>query len=562
MATKFTPEWSNTAPRQGTYRSIFKWGAPDKFKHPNNKLFETLKTKFGLTDTNFHHKQEEGLESVTLDRPLTLNEVQINAFRDIVGVANVAMDDYSRVKFATGKTIEETMILRKGSALEVADLVVHPRSREDLEKIMSFCTQEKIPIYIYGGGSSVTKGLTCKKGGISLVLSTHMNRILELNETNQTVTVEAGMMGPAFEKMLNDAPRTLNARRAYTCGHFPQSFEYSSVGGWVVTLGSGQESSYYGDAYDLVISQEYITPTGAFKTLDYPATATGPKVNDIMKGSEGAFGILVSVTMKVFRYMPENRKRFAFIFPDWESAVNAAREVTQSEFGMPAVFRISDAEETSIGLKLYGVEDTPIDKFMTMRGYQPNQRCLLIGSTAGAASFSGNVKKQIKKVCKEFKGMYITGYAVNKWETGRYADPYMREDLQDYGIIIDTLESGVTWDALHKLHRGVRDFVKSRPDTICMTHASHFYPQGTNLYFIFIAKMNDVEEYKEFQNGIMDAINRHGGSLSHHHGVGKMLSPLMEAHLGGTQMDILRTLKKHFDPDNIMNPGGTLSLDL
>ncbi len=157
--------------------------------------------------------------------------------------------------------------------------------------------------------------------------------------------------------------------------------------------------------------------------------------------------------------------------------------------------------------------------------------------------------------------MSLTGYPAKRWEHGRYTDPYMREDLNDYGILIDTLESGVTWDNLHRLHQGVREFIKARPRTICMTHASHFYPQGTNLYFIFIARMDDVEEYREFQAGIIDRIERHGGSLSHHHGVGRMLAPWMERHLGTVQMDVLRALKRHFDPKGTMNPGGTLGLD-
>ncbi|MBW2216987.1 MAG: FAD-binding oxidoreductase, partial [Deltaproteobacteria bacterium] len=147
-----------------------------------------------------------------------------------------------------------------------------------------------------------------------------------MNEANQTVTVQPGIMGPEYERILNNAPEIMKAKRKYTGGHFPQSFEHSSVGGWIVTLGSGQQSSYYGDIYDIVVSQEYVTPSGNFKTLDYPGTATGPKVNDIMKGNEGTFGVLVSATLKIFRHLPENRRRFGFIFPDWESAVSGSRE--------------------------------------------------------------------------------------------------------------------------------------------------------------------------------------------------------------------------------------------
>ncbi len=557
----FIPDWIETAPKEKSYRSIFKWGDPKGFKHPNKALYDFMKETLGLTDDDFQKRENEGHEKVVCHDPVKLDVKHIEAIKAIVGPDNVTGDDYSRVKYSSGMTMIEVDMLRKKGNKSVADIVVHPRHKEDVQKIVTYCHDELIPIYAYGGGSSVNFGHMPVKGGISLVMKTHMNRIVRFNETDHTVRVQAGMMGPAFEDALNKAPENFSAQKRYTCGHFPQSFEYSSVGGWVLTLGSGQQSSYYGDAYDLVFSQEFVTPTGQIKTLDYAATATGPKLNDIMKGSEGSYGILTELTMKVFHYMPENQNDFAFIFSSWEDAVNATREVSQGEFGMPSVFRISDPEETTMGLKLYGVEGTILDKLIQMRGYKSGKRCLLIGHTEGEKGFSNHVKKKVKKVCKKYGAMYLTGYPLKNWRKGRYADPYMREDLQDYGIISDTVESGVTWANLHNLHKGVREFIKNRPDTICLTHASHFYPQGTNLYFIFITKYKDMDEYKGFLDGIMAAIQQHGGSISHHHGVGKMFGPLMEKHLGKEQMDVLRALKQHFDPNNIMNPGGQLGLD-
>ncbi len=558
----YTPDWTNTVATQNSYRQIFKWGAPDQFKHPKASLYKLLKEQLQLTDDDFKEKQHLGHEKVHCDNPIKLSQQQINTFKQMIGDNNVTEDPYSRVKYASGKTMEEAINLRHGICDDVADIVVHPRSKEDIQQIVHYCNQQKIPIYIYSGGSSVNFGFSCVRGGISMVMATHMTRVLDFNETNETITVEPGISGPDYEKILNHAQQEFKAKMAYTGGHFPQSFEFSTVGGWVSALGSGQQSSYYGDVYDLVLNQEYVTPLGTFKTLTYPATATGPKVNDIMKGSEGAFGVLVSATLKFFRHMPENRQRFSFIFPNWQSTVNAAREISQGEFGMPAVFRISDPEETELVLRLYGITDTIFDHIMKIRGLRPKQRCLYIGHTEGDRDFSKLVKKKVKKIAKKHGAIYLTGYPVKNWEHSRYTDPYMREDLQDYGIIVDTLESAVCWDNLHKLHQGVRNYIKSRANTICMTHASHFYPQGTNLYFIFIAKMKDINEYKSFQSGIIDCIDKYGGSLSHHHGVGKMLAPWMAKHLGKTQMDVLRALKTHFDPNNIMNPGGTLGLDL
>jgi len=560
-SSKFEPAWEDRPPPPGSFRSIFKWGAPDGFKHPNARLFALLKKELQLTNHDFDEKKHPGAAAATVETRPAIAPEKIAALTAIVGADNVDTGDFARIKFSTGKTSEETMQLRRGIARNVADLALHPRDKTDVLKIVAYCHREKIPVTVYGGGSSVTLGLTSGPGSIVLVMSTHMHRKLDFNETDQTITVEPGMLGPALEDLLNRAPELLGARQAYTCGHFPQSFEYSSVGGWIAALGSGQQSSYYGDACDLVLSQEYVTPAGPVKTRVYPGTATGPKINDIMKGSEGAFGVLVAATLKIFRYRPENRRKFAFIFPGWEAAVDASREISQGEFGMPAMYRISDPEETGVALKLYGVEGTWIDRLIRLRGFKPDRRCLCIGHTEGELGFSKNVKKCVKKICRKYGALYITGYPVNQWEHGRFADPYMREDLNDFGITIDTLETGVTWATLHNVHQGVRAYIKTRPQIVCMTHCSHFYPQGTNLYFIFIGKFKDIHDFRQFHRGIVDQIAAHGGSLSHHHGVGRLIGPWMEKHLGKQQMDVIRALKRHFDPHNIMNPGGTLGLD-
>ena len=557
---QFRPDWTEKSPVPGTFRSIFKYGDPQHFKHPSDAWYKMMKQDFHLSDADFASKHEEGSAKVVLNRPPALKPEQIAALTAIVGKENVELDDYNRVKYSSGKTTEEMLEMRQGIIREVADAVIHPRDKHDVQKVVEYCDKEIIPVTVFSAGSSVNFGCRPAKGGVSLVISTHMNKLLEVNEINQTARVQPGMFGPAYEEALNKAPERFACKRRYTCGHFPQSFEYSTVGGWVMTLGSGQASTYYGDVYDIVFSQEFVTPVGTFKTLDFPATATGPKVNDIMKGSEGTFGILVEVTMKIFRYMPENRQRFSFMFPTWEAAVNASREIMQSEFGKPAIFRISDPEETDRGLKLYGMPDF-LEPILALRGFKPMQRCLCLGNVEGDKDYTRLVARKIKYIARNNGAMHLTGYAARKWEKTRYTEPYMREDLGDYGILIDTLETGVTWDNLHRLHEGVRAYVKSRPGTMCMTHASHFYPQGTNLYFIFIANMTNAAEYRDFQKGIIDHIQKFGGSLSHHHGVGRMIGPWMETHLGKEQMAVLRVIKHHFDPHNIMNPGGQLGLD-
>lgn len=563
MADKgFTPKWYNEAPPEGSYRSILKWGDHNEFKHPNQKLYELMKKTFHMTDEDFLAPKSTGLEKVAYNKPISLTKEQIEEFINIVGAENVKTDEYSRLQIAYGKTMYDLMRLRLGIVENVPDLVIHPRNKDDIVKIVKYCSKEKIPVYVYGGGSSVTRGVECTKGGVSLDMRVHMNKVLKFNEENQTITVEAGMYGPDLEKTLNNAKELFNAKRTYTCGHFPQSFEYSVVGGWIVTRGAGQNSTYFGKVEDIVVCQEYVTPVGIIKTEEYPATATGPSIDEIMMGSEGAFGILVSATLKIFRYMPENQRRFSYIFKNWEDARNAAREIMQGQFGYPSVFRLSDPEETDVMMKLYGVEDTVIDTMMKIRGFKPMEKCMLLGFTDGEKAFTRVVKRNINRICKKYGTMYTTGYVTRGWEKGRFRDPYMREDLQDYGIMIDTLECAVSWDSMEHVYEGVRKFCKSRPDTICMTHISHFYPQGANLYFIFIAKMDKIEDYLDYQYGILDNIQKYGAAMSHHHGIGKMTAPWLEDQLGKNQMDVIRALKRHFDPDNIMNPGGTLGLDI
>lgn len=187
---------------------------------------------------------------------------------------------------------------------------------------------------------------------------------------------------------------------------------------------------------------------------------------------------------------------------------------------------------------------------------------MMLGFTDGEKGFAKNVAKNVHKVCKKHGAMSITGYASTRWETGRFRDPYLREDMGDYGLMLDTLECSVNWDNFMDVYKNVLEFCNNREDTICFAHMSHLYEQGTNIYFIFEAKMNDLDEYLKYQYGIMDMIQKNGAAMSHHHGIGKMTAPWLEAQIGTPALDTYKALKKHFDPNNIMNPGGTLALDM
>lgn len=559
----FTPPWIEEAAPPHSYRSLFKWGHPNEFKHPNRGMFRLILDTFGMSEADFQQPLHTGWEEFDADFPVTMDAVHLQAFTNMVGVENIQTGTYERVRASYGAGMIDALRLRQHHIENLPDLVIAPRSTDDIRAIVQYCHQNRIPVYIYGAGSTVTRGMEAVRGGICLDMSRHMNRVVSFNEVDQTITVQAGMWGPELERILNQAPKILGASRAYTCGHFPQSFMHSSVGGWTVTRGAGQNSTYYGKIEDIVLSQEYITPLGDLKTPGYPRSATGPDFDQLMMGSEGCFGVLATVTLRVFRSMPENTRRFSYLFHTWEEAQSVVREMMQAESGLPSVFRLSDPEETDVAMRMYHIHGSPADAVLQALDYQPMRRCLLLGSVDGDAGYTRLVARKIAAISRHHRAFPLTPFQVTRrWEKSRFTDPYLREDLMDFGVLIDTLECAVTWEQVPLVHARVREFVKSRPQTICMTHMSHMYPQGTNLYFIFIARITDINEYLALQYGVLEAIQQSGAAMSHHHGIGKQTAPWLEDQIGTACMDVIRVLKRHFDPNGIMNPGGTLGLDM
>ncbi len=385
---KFRPNWYEDPTPPGTYRSLFKWGDLAAYKHPNSGLVKLMMDSFHLSAEDLQDPIDLALDPVTSEQPVTMEQAHIDALTAICGVENVSTDTYTRLSRSYGGGMIDALRLRKHIIENLPDLVLAPRSTDEIQRVIDYCDEHHIAIYIYGAGSTVTRGMEAVKGGVALDMSVHMNRVVAFNEIDQTITVEAGMTGPQLEELLNNAPERLAAKRRYTCGHFPQSFEYSSVGGWVVTRGAGQNSTYYGKIEDIVISQDYATPRGDFKTCPHPRSANGPDFDQIMMGSEGAFGVLTEVTLRVFRWQPGNRRRYSYMFKNWDDAVEACREIMQCECGYPSVFRLSDPEETDVAMKLYHVEGTPADSVLKLTGYQPMQKCLLFGLTDGEKGFS------------------------------------------------------------------------------------------------------------------------------------------------------------------------------
>ncbi len=496
-----------------------------------------------MTDADFQ-SPNLCMDPLPAEIPSLLSAAHLRAFTAIVGEENIRLDTVSRVRASYGAGQIDALRLRHGIVENLPEAVISPRDRADVEAIVNYCHDHRIPLYVYGGGSTVTRGMEAVKGGICLDLSIHMRRVLSFNETDQTITVEPGIWGPELEDILNRAPETLSASRAYTCGHFPQSFEHSSVGGWVVTRGAGQNSTYYGKIEDILYSLEMVYPGGVIRTPPYPRSATGPDFRQILAGSEGTFGVVTSVTLRVFRHTPQTTRRYAWLFRSWEDALETYREVMQSESGFPSVFRLSDPEETDVAMRTYHIHGTPADSLLRTLGFKPMQRCLLLGTSGGQEDHARLVANRVNSLCRRKRAFPLTLFrVVQSWEKSRFTDPFLREDLSDFGILIDTLECAVPWSKLMQVHAGVREVVKARPRTVCMTHLSHAYPQGANLYFIFIARISEISEYLEMQYSVLEAIQKTGAAMSHHHGIGKQTAPWLVEQIGNPCMDVLRALK-------------------
>ena len=261
--------------------------------------------------------------------------------------------------------------------------------------------------------SRINVSMRSPRGGIALDLTRHLNRVLTVNKINKTVTVQAGMYGPALEEELN--------RQGYSCGHFPQSFEYSTVGGWISARGAGQASTGYGKIEDMLVSLKAVTPAGVLETKDYPRTAQGWDLFRVFAGAEGTLGVITEATLHIFNYGPENTASAAFIFRSFEAAVDAMRRIIQSECGKPHLFRISDPDETDIAFRTSGFDGTMADRVLQMLGFKAGSRCLMFVAVEGEKDYAHFVLKKIKEspgrkgdVYRDFTGKKMAGAEIFK----------------------------------------------------------------------------------------------------------------------------------------------------
>jgi alkyldihydroxyacetonephosphate synthase len=476
-----------------------------------------------------------------------------------VGEGVVFASDEDRIRHASGRGYADLARLRNGVLVAAPDAVVAPGNLEALRRAIEVCASEGIALVPFGGGTSVVGGVEPLRGAHSRLISLDLGslRRVAIDRRTLTATLGAGLRGPEAEAALG--------RQGLTLGHFPQSFEYATIGGFAATRSAGQASSGYGRFDALVSSVRMLTPAGEVSTLETPHTAAGPALRELVIGSEGVLGVIPEVTVRV-RPAPSVRRYEAWIAESFDAGAEAVRALAQGP-GLPQVIRVSDEEETAGTLALSGprgLSGRLFDRYLGLRGRRGG--ALMIVGFEGDEESVARRRALTVRALRHAGAAYLGQAAGRSWEHGRYRGPYLRDTLMGMGAMVETLETSHTWSRLAELHQAVGEAIhdalgaQGTPGLV-FCHLSHAYADGASLYFTFISRARrgaELEQWAAVKRAACEAILAHGGTITHHHAVGRDHAPYMEAEVGRTGLEVLRAVKDRLDPTGIMNPGKLL----
>jgi len=484
----------------------------------------------------------------------------LEALRAIVGEGAVRDDHAERVAHAAGRGYPDLVRLRSGELEAAPDAVVLPGSHDQVRRLLELCAERSVAVVPFGGGTSVVGGVAPLRGAHEAVLALdtrRMGEVIDLDPTSLTVDVEGGMRAPALERYLQ--------ARALTLGHFPQSFEHVSLGGCVATRSAGQASSGYGSIEKMVLGLRLAAPAGDIELPAVPATAAGPGLRQLLVGSEGTLGVIDRIALRV-RPAPRERIYEGFFFTDFGAGVQALRSLAQ-QHAMPEVARLSDERETRTSLKLAGggkAKDRLGRAYLGVRGY--GDGCLAILGFEGAGRELAERRRRARALVRGGGGLAVGRSPGEAWARSRFTAPYLRDELLTHGILAETLETAAQWSDLGRLHGEVGRAITHALSAcgtpgLVMCHVSHLYETGASLYFTFLAPRREEDEigqWRAVKQAASRAIVGGGGTITHHHAVGRDHAPWMRAEVGAVSLSALRALKRELDPPAIMNPGKLL----
>ena len=521
------------------------WGDPAAAKPLSDGIRQLLKAALGVEGSA---AAEPDPGQVQL-RPSSLTDPHRQALTGIVGEQYCRVDDRGRLLRAGGKSTLD-LLRRNGSGVQDApDAVLLPATDDEVSAILDYCSRHGIAVVPFGGGTSVVGGLDPIREGASgafeALVSVDLRRfdeLLSLDEISCEAELGAGVTGPEAERLLGE--------RGFSLGHFPQSFQFATIGGFAATRSSGQDSAGYGRFDDMVRGMRVITPAGVLDLGRAPASAAGPDLRQLLLGSEGVFGIITRVRLRVHP-VPATTRYEAWSFPDFATGAAALRAITQTGTG-PTVVRLSDEAET--GVNLASTEQ--------IGEQQITGGCLGITLFEGTAQHTESRHAETRALLAAHGGTSLGEAPARAWEQGRFGAPYLRDSLLAAGALCETLETATGWSNVPALKAAVTEALTSAlADTgtpaLVMCHISHVYPGGASLYFTVVAgqRGNPIEQWSAAKTAASEAIMRTGGTITHHHAVGADHRPWMRDEVGELGVQVLRAVKATLDPAGILNPG-------
>ncbi|MEU4342751.1 FAD-binding oxidoreductase [Nocardia sp. NPDC023852] len=516
------------------------WGIPAGHKPLSARIRGLLTQVFGVSGDPVARRDEGDVPL----RESALTPAQRAGLVEVVGADNLSAEHRDRLLHAGGKSTLDLLRRRVEGPQDAPDAVVFPADHDQVLAVLAYCAENAVAVVPFGGGTSVVGGLDPVRGRFDAVIALDLRRldtITRIDPVSGTATLGAGLTGPRTEELL--------AAHGFSLGHFPQSFEFASIGGFAATRSSGQASAGYGRFDDMVQRLRIATPSGTLELGRAPASAAGPDLRELFVGSEGTFGVITEVTLRVHP-VPEAVAYQAWSFPDFETGAAALRSVVQAG-AAPTVLRLSDEVETGINLARSG--DI---------GGNPIAGCLAITTVEGSAAHVAARSAEANALFTAAGGTALGQTPAEEWEHGRFAAPYLRDALLDVGVLCETLETATTWSnvmALKAKVTGALTDALGGQDTppLVMCHISHTYPTGASLYFTVIAKQLDdpIAQWQVAKRAVGDAIVAAGGTITHHHAVGTDHRPWLPDEVGDLGVRVLRAVKAELDPAGILNPG-------
>ena len=516
-----------------------------------------LQEHVGVAERPREHVQ---LEQVKIE-PSRLSGAATAALAAVVGAEGVRVDHGERVLHAAGKGYPDLVRLRAGMPDGAPDAVVHPRGHEQLAALLALCAERSLAVVPFGGGTSVVGGVAPLLGAHRAVIALEMRGLaglLSLDEESAAVTVGGGMRAPALERLL--------AERGLTLGHYPQSYEFVSLGGCAATRSAGQASTGYGAIEKMVLGMRLAAPAGEIALPPLPATAAGPGLRGLLVGSEGTLGVITELSLRV-RRAPAASAYDGVFFADFATGCAALRALAQAH-ALPDVARLSDEGETRMSMALAGdggLKGRLGRAYLGVRGYAGG--CVAILGFEGEQHVLAARRRRALRLVRSAGGLAVGSSPGNAWRHGRFAAPYLRDDLLEAGVMVETLETATQWSNLAALREAVANAIagalaaQGTPGLV-MCHVSHVYETGASLYFTFLARQREGDEigqWRAVKRAAGDAITAGGGTITHHHAVGADHAPWMEREIGALGVETLRAVKERLDPAGIMNPGKLLA---